>query len=76
MVQLSDLSVIDRDTIDLRGLSGGFKPENPAELKRCLRAMEQGASRTLRWWVVTDYPKAIRYREDCQRFGVPIDPLV
>ena len=61
---LADLSEIDRKTLDLRGVSGRFKPENDDEAHTARDAIAQGASPCLAWWHVEDDPRAQQFRKD------------
>ena len=70
--KLSDLSLVDRETLELRGAMGSFKPENPDEIALCNKALTDGATRIIEWWFIEDYPKAIEFRETFARCNVEL----
>lgn len=61
-MKIADLSDIDQKTLDLRGASGGFKPERINEIALCREALSDGATEKLAWWDIEDYPRAAHYR--------------
>jgi hypothetical protein len=63
LFKLADLSEVDRKTLDLRGASGGFRPEGPEERATCLEAQKQGASKVIEFWRIEDYDRGIKFRE-------------
>lgn len=71
-IKMSDLSEIDRGTLEIRGESGAFKPEDTAEKAISAKALEAGATRILDWWLIENYPRAVEFRESCAKYQLEI----
>lgn len=71
-MKLSDLTDIDRETLYLRGASGGFKPENDKEAETVRQALSAGALPKLDWWTIVDFPPAVAAREAWEQANQPL----
>lgn len=72
LIKMSDLSEIDRETLEIRGASGAFKPENTAEIVLRAKALEAGATNILEWWLIEDYPRAVEFRKAYEEYEMEL----